>query len=717
MKPRNVAAIRAILVCLAVGRFAGAAFAEATPPKAPSSARIAGRILDPSGKPVAGVIVRLRLLDTDPREWKEQRAAVRTGSAGGFEFEKLPDGWFVITAEAAGFAEAFRTTQLEAGQQLAVDLSLGKPAVATIVVRDEAGRPVAKARVRTLSQRGANGKFAISAIEQEAFGIAFGTRDESGRLRLPPLPVGSTINVILDHDHFAPITLEDAVVKPDVFLKVALHRGVGLTLEFKPEALGRQISEIEFDLRHQPFKHPSTIVNHRIPVQNGRAKVMVDAGNYRLLWLKHRDYLVTPWYQPNIVEESFLKIEPGTNNVLTFQVLPKVTVKGRALDQATGKPIAGASIHGEIQIRAPREAGKTFSGDWMHADWATTDKEGRYTLRLAAGAARVSLQESNFYTKETYFNCDVAKDGSTVVPEIAALRMPKVRGQVIGPDGRPAGHTVVRFRGKLEPIQPTVTDSQGRFELEIPWIPVEKGKRVLAHPLVAFHAYEPLGARAEIRLDRPETLSNVTLLLGPEPYERQLAEVDGDMSPWERGDLSSPERRKLAHPELRGQPAPELACPVWLNTPRAQNRLADFRGRYVLLDFWTVWCGPCHADFPSVKLAQELYHDHGFAVIGVHDNSVPPDAIRKHMASQKIDFPVAIDAPDGRTLRAYGPPGVVGYPTYLLLGPAGTILRSDNRLPGPGLRSFKLEIIRACLFGDQSAAKRPQRTVSQREHR
>jgi thiol-disulfide isomerase/thioredoxin len=224
------------------------------------------------------------------------------------------------------------------------------------------------------------------------------------------------------------------------------------------------------------------------------------------------------------------------------------------------------------------------------------------------------------------------------------------------------------------------------------------------HPLVAFHAYEPLGARVDVHLDRPETLSNVTLRLQPEPYAAQLKEVANDLSPWERGDLS-PEFRKLAHPELRGQSPAELQCRSWVNTPRPLNQLSDFRGRYVLLDFWTVWCGPCHSDFPSVKLAHELYHDHGLTVIGVHDNSVPPDAIRKHVASQKLFFPIAIDTADGRTLEAYKKWGVIGYPNYLLLGPDGTLLHSDNLLPGPSLRSFKLEIIRAHVMGDASHAK------------
>jgi thiol-disulfide isomerase/thioredoxin len=135
------------------------------------------------------------------------------------------------------------------------------------------------------------------------------------------------------------------------------------------------------------------------------------------------------------------------------------------------------------------------------------------------------------------------------------------------------------------------------------------------------------------------------------------------------------------------------------------SRLGDFRGRYVLLDFWTTWCGPCRGDFPTVRLAYELYKDHGLAVIGVHDNSVEASLIRKDVETEKNPIPIAADHADGRTLAAYNRQcGVIGYPSYLLLGPDGKILNADPILPGPTLRSFKLEIIRAHLMSDRSHA-------------
>ena len=134
-------------------------------------------------------------------------------------------------------------------------------------------------------------------------------------------------------------------------------------------------------------------------------------------------------------------------------------------------------------------------------------------------------------------------------------------------------------------------------------------------------------------------------------------------------------------------------------TPKSTTLLSTFAGKYVLLDFWTTWCGPCHADFPSLKLAQTLYGDKGLAVVGIHDNSVPPALIADHVKEQKLTFPIAIDVPDGRLVQAYSKLGLIeGYPGYILLSPEGKVLDADASIPGPALRRFKLELIRAALM-------------------
>ncbi len=67
---------------------------------------------------------------------------------------------------------------------------------------------------------------------------------------------------------------------------------------------------------------------------------------------------------------------------------------------------------------------------------------------------------------------------------------------------------------------------------------------------------------------------------------------------------------------LQGHPAPELEGLVgWKGAP---VKLADLKGKYVLLDFWGYWCGPCVQAMPVLIKLHEQFKDKGLAIVGVH---------------------------------------------------------------------------------------------------
>jgi thiol-disulfide isomerase/thioredoxin len=101
--------------------------------------------------------------------------------------------------------------------------------------------------------------------------------------------------------------------------------------------------------------------------------------------------------------------------------------------------------------------------------------------------------------------------------------------------------------------------------------------------------------------------------------------------------------------------APELTNDVWLNVD-SPLRLADLRGKVVLLEMWTFGCINCRNVMPSLKEWHNKYKDEGLVIIGNHypEFSYEEDLanLKQAVKQDEIEYAVAQDN-DGATWKAY----------------------------------------------------------------
>ncbi|MEI6866208.1 TlpA disulfide reductase family protein [Flavicella sp.] len=127
----------------------------------------------------------------------------------------------------------------------------------------------------------------------------------------------------------------------------------------------------------------------------------------------------------------------------------------------------------------------------------------------------------------------------------------------------------------------------------------------------------------------------------------------------------------------KGSPSPKFSG--YENYKGGKNSLEDFRGKYVYIDVWATWCGPCIQQIPFLQTLEENYHDKNIEFVSISIDKQNLKNTWKQMISDKKMTGVQLFADGDQSFsRAYK---ISGIPRFILIDPQGNIVEANAPRP------------------------------------
>jgi thiol-disulfide isomerase/thioredoxin len=153
----------------------------------------------------------------------------------------------------------------------------------------------------------------------------------------------------------------------------------------------------------------------------------------------------------------------------------------------------------------------------------------------------------------------------------------------------------------------------------------------------------------------------------------------------EKQQLTAMAQQAIAAGKLIGKPSPSFA---YENFKGGSTKLEDFKGKYVYIDVWATWCGPCRQEIPHLKKVEEKYHGKNIVFTSISvDVAKDHDKWKKMVGDQSLGGVQLYADKDWKSdfIQAYG---INSIPRFILLDPKGNVVDADAKRPSdPALQA------------------------------
>lgn len=130
--------------------------------------------------------------------------------------------------------------------------------------------------------------------------------------------------------------------------------------------------------------------------------------------------------------------------------------------------------------------------------------------------------------------------------------------------------------------------------------------------------------------------------------------------------------------KLDGNPSPEFD---YENHKGGKTKLSDLKGKYVYIDLWATWCGPCRQEIPYLQKIEEKYQGKNIEFVSISIDNAKDNEKWKNFVTAKHLGGVQLFADKDWGSDFVVKYGVTGIPRFILIDPKGNIVNSDAARP------------------------------------
>jgi thiol-disulfide isomerase/thioredoxin/protocatechuate 3,4-dioxygenase beta subunit len=575
---------------------------------------VAGRIVDPEGRPIPGVKLSIDLWDS-PFDFIRQTS---TDADGRYQLEHLSNEPIELLIGKRGFvgkrerilARAKRhdvVLDREVAYRMRVRLAPeGKsPQHVTVHKHDEIHQFWRQAQDMKLNYKPDSGMFTVRDDEPTKFAWRLrveGCEDAVVRFSKDSKET-QTLDVLLQPARMT----KGVVVSAETGEPIA---GVAIVLVDRVENL-----DLDFYDSLKSVKHALDQFTGMQTVSRGDGAFELPtqalAGNKRLGLIQPGESFVD--LGP---ADEFAGIEP-----LVLPLPRGVGVEGSIV--VAGRPMQGGQVHlgrmfpaGYVPDRFPGRVGAR----------GETDQQGRFRIRgLGPGhysLSRVKVFQSTNGSSQRSLDPHqlfAAPSGATIVKDVIVPRGATLSGRILGPDGQPLAGSEVKLHRPGRPmtcVDVARSDAHGRFT----FVNAPQGESLIV---------------AEFRTERLRALGVV------EGWRNLRGEMKVQCSQDAQVDVRLRDVQETAH----GAPAWSIGSLLPDFTAKLHDRkesltLSDQFGKVVVLDFWATWCGPCMSAMPEMKQLYERYRGHKDVAFVTVSLDRDEQELRQTLKGMGLTFPV-----------------------------------------------------------------------------